>query len=127
FPFAACSSVLSSPHVHFPPTPSLTSTYTTHSASVYDRTPAVVPPNSCALPGRHEREFILDASYPHHHPPYQPVDVKGSYFHPRASEACSIEPPSGYSLPPPFPAPALTADTDTPYHRLPRNQTPMPR
>jgi hypothetical protein len=108
FPFAACSSVLHSPRVHFPPTPTLTSTYTTHSASAYDRTPAVVPPNTCALPGRHEREFTIDASYSQH-AHYQPVE---SYFHPRASEACAIE-PSGYPLPP-FPAPALTPDA--PHH-----------
>lgn len=40
------------PQVHFPPTPSLTKTYPTHSGSMYDRAPIVVLPNDCALPER---------------------------------------------------------------------------
>lgn len=98
FPFATCASVEVSPHVHFPPTPTLTSTFITHSSSVYDRTPAEVLPNSCALPGRHEREFV-DASYPRR--PRRRWDwdregPQGSYFQPRGSEARSME-PSGLS------------------------------
>ncbi|KIM41766.1 hypothetical protein M413DRAFT_445003 [Hebeloma cylindrosporum] len=38
--------------VHFPPSPSLTRTFTAHSAAAYDRSPIVVTPNSCALPER---------------------------------------------------------------------------
>jgi len=41
------------PHgVHFPPSPSLTRTFTVHSAAAYDRSPIEVTPNSCALPER---------------------------------------------------------------------------
>jgi hypothetical protein len=94
FPFATCASVQVSAHVHFPPTPTLTSTFITHSSSVYDRTPAEVAPNTCALPGRHEREFV-DASYPRR--PRRMWDwdregSQGSYFQPRGSEGRSIEP-----------------------------------
>ncbi|KLO20431.1 hypothetical protein SCHPADRAFT_6061 [Schizopora paradoxa] len=53
-----------SPKVHFPPSTSLTSTYTAHSASVYDRSPIQVSPNACALPERGcpGRTYMLDAS-----------------------------------------------------------------
>jgi hypothetical protein len=92
FPFAACPSVEVSPHVHFPPTPTLTSTFITHSSTVYDRTPAEVLPNTCALPGRHEREFV-DTSLPRR--PRRLWDregPQGGYFQPRGYEARSIEP-----------------------------------
>jgi hypothetical protein len=38
--------------VHFPPSPALTSTFACHSSTVYDRSPIVVVPNTCALPER---------------------------------------------------------------------------
>jgi len=38
--------------VHFPPSPSLTRTFSAHSSSTYDRSPIVVLPNICALPAR---------------------------------------------------------------------------
>ncbi|KAF8154122.1 hypothetical protein B0H34DRAFT_720518 [Crassisporium funariophilum] len=38
--------------VHFPPSPSLTRTFSAYSASAYDRSPIVVSPNNCALPER---------------------------------------------------------------------------
>lgn len=57
-PFSSCSRILDSPHVHFPPTPILTSTATTHSSYSYDRAPIVVSPNVCALPERGSRKFI---------------------------------------------------------------------
>ena len=41
-----------SPHVHFPPTPALTSIYVAHSPQTYDRTPIVISPNRCAFPKR---------------------------------------------------------------------------
>ena len=50
-PFSSCSTILDS-HVHFPPTPRLTSTEITYSSSIYDRAPIVVAPNTCALPER---------------------------------------------------------------------------
>ena len=93
FPFATCATVEVSPHVHFPPTPTLTSTFITHSSSVYDRTPAEVLPNTCALPGRHERE-IVDMSYPRRPRrrwAREIEDSQGGYFSPRGSE------PSGLS------------------------------
>ena len=39
-------------HVHFPPSCSLTSTFTAHSPTAYDRSPIHVTPNHCALPER---------------------------------------------------------------------------
>jgi hypothetical protein len=52
------------PHhaVHFPPSPSLTRTFTAYSPSAYDRSPIVVAPNSCALPERGcpGRTYTLD-------------------------------------------------------------------
>lgn len=107
FPFAACPSLLRTPRVHFPPTPTLTSTFTTHSSSAYDRTPVVVSPNTCALPGRHERELFIDnntagcerrgsepplATTTTTHSRTRKPTPKGSYFHPRAYEACTPEP-----------------------------------
>ncbi|KAI6124261.1 hypothetical protein EV401DRAFT_2068952 [Pisolithus croceorrhizus] len=100
FPFAACPSLLRTPHVHFPPTPTLTSTFTTHSSSAYDRTPVVVAPNTCALPGRHERELFTDNNTERRgseppsttHSRTRKPTPKGSYFHPRAYEACAPEP-----------------------------------
>lgn len=104
FPFAACPSVLlTTRHVHFPPTPTLTSTFTTHSPSAYDRTPVSVSPNTCALPGRHERELFVDnvpppshrrpssTSHSSHSRRARAPSPKGSYFHPRAYEACAPE------------------------------------
>ncbi|KAF5314310.1 hypothetical protein D9619_011756 [Psilocybe cf. subviscida] len=38
--------------VRFPPSPALTSTFACHSSTVYDRSPIVVAPNTCALPER---------------------------------------------------------------------------
>ena len=93
---------LHSPHVHFPPTPTLTDTRTTHSSTAYDRAPIVVSPNTCELPGRGERVYAASAlpvSLPltsvhpralpsprsdRHGQPRQPI---GSYFHPSAFEA----------------------------------------
>ena len=48
--------------VHFPPSPSLTRTFTAHSAAAYDRSPITVTPNSCALPERGcpGRTYLLD-------------------------------------------------------------------
>jgi len=50
FPFAYTS--LSSPHVHFPPTPAMTCTFAAHSPATYDRAPIIVSPNICSLPER---------------------------------------------------------------------------
>lgn len=78
---------LHSPHVHFPPTPTLTDTQITHSPFVYDRAPIVVSPNTCQLPERGGRVYsAFTMNEPSSAPP------KGSYFHPRAFEVCGLEP-----------------------------------
>ena len=48
-------------HVHFPPTPEISSTYFAHSAKSYDRSAIVVSPNVCSLPKRHcpNRTYVL--------------------------------------------------------------------
>jgi hypothetical protein len=84
FPFSSCSSL--SPHVHFPPTPTLTSTF---AVDHYDRAPISISPNICSLPNRGER--VYQATSP---PCYNNRNRRsnvGSYFHPRAFEACTIE------------------------------------
>ena len=57
-PFSSCPTIFDTPHVHFPPTPTLTSTENTHSSFMYDRAPIVVTPNVCALPERGGRMFF---------------------------------------------------------------------
>lgn len=88
-----------SPHVHFPPTPAIvSSTYITHSPSIYDRAPIEVIPNSCALPDRGDR--VLDNSLPITTKTQR--DRKGGYFHPSAYEVCEPEydnVPSAMSVP----------------------------
>ncbi|KAF9461934.1 hypothetical protein BDZ94DRAFT_769638 [Collybia nuda] len=80
--------LMHSPHVHFPPTPTLTTTQMTHSPFAYDRAPIVVSPNKCALPERGERMYMPSPLSPSGSSPTEP---KGSYFHPRAFEACQLE------------------------------------
>jgi hypothetical protein len=94
-PFSSSSSTLFSPHVHFPPTPTLTATFTAHSSDVYDRKPILVSPNECTLPERDERVYLELPSAPHciqpsteRRPRSHAVKPIGSYFHPRAYEAC---------------------------------------
>ncbi|KAG7451892.1 uncharacterized protein BT62DRAFT_1071097 [Guyanagaster necrorhizus] len=72
FPFATSATVvvspsLKSPHVHFPPSASLTSTFATHSPDSYDRTAIIVSPNFLELPGRGDRVYspTLEASGSH--------------------------------------------------------------
>ncbi|KAK0209202.1 hypothetical protein DFS33DRAFT_516500 [Desarmillaria ectypa] len=81
-------------HVHFPPTPAISSTYVAHSPDAYDRAPIVVSPNSCELPERNERVYTSISP--------NAVSHKGSYFHPHAYEACELEPelpPSRLNVP----------------------------
>ncbi|KAJ7083371.1 hypothetical protein B0H15DRAFT_850764 [Mycena belliarum] len=106
-PFAGCSlRVMFTPHVHFPATPMLTLTAETHSPGSYDRAPIAVSPNSCALPERGGRVYptpsgsgSVSAS--------SPATAKGSYFHPRAFEACDPEP-----VPALLPDLSLSSETD---------------
>ncbi|KAG6901590.1 hypothetical protein C0995_010261 [Termitomyces sp. Mi166 len=51
-----------SPHVHYPPTPTLTDIQMTHSPFVYDRAPIVVLPNACKLPERGGRNYDATTS-----------------------------------------------------------------
>lgn len=102
-PFSACGPL--SPHVHFPPTPGLTSIHAVYSPQTYDRAPILVSPNVCALPDRHKRrvcsppaEFEIEHTERRGRSPSRAhggQNVKGSYFHPRAYEACELEPTSG--------------------------------
>ncbi|KAF8527386.1 hypothetical protein BU17DRAFT_61543 [Hysterangium stoloniferum] len=48
-------------HVHFPPSPQLSSTFYAHPSCYYDRSAIVVAPNDCALPSRNcpERTYVL--------------------------------------------------------------------
>ncbi|GJE97824.1 hypothetical protein PsYK624_140460 [Phanerochaete sordida] len=115
-PFAACTgNPLQSPHVHFPPTPCLVqSTHPAHSPRTYDRKPIVVSPNACDLPERAERrlplrsppaDFELERPSRSRSRSRSPPDagarepVLGSYFHPRAFEACTTEPPAQDAAP----------------------------
>lgn len=105
-PLPFSSYPLHSPHVHFPPTPSLTSTSFTHPSTVYDRAPIVVSENVCALPERGGRCYTPQPrnkrssrrSRTHSYTDSvdgpsnaQAPEPKGSYFHPRAFEACEPE------------------------------------
>ncbi|TRM56265.1 hypothetical protein BD626DRAFT_541469 [Schizophyllum amplum] len=57
-PFASASGPPTpSRGVHFPPSPRLTRTFSTHPPSDYDRSPIVVGPNTCALPERGGRTY----------------------------------------------------------------------
>ncbi|KAL1749307.1 hypothetical protein HDZ31DRAFT_27924 [Schizophyllum fasciatum] len=91
-PFATYPHGMQTPHVHFPPTPNLSSHHTTHSPAQYDRAPIVVGPNACELPERGGRLCSPPSKK------RRTAPAKGSYFHPRAYEA--IEPESPSSPPP---------------------------
>ncbi|KAI0783158.1 hypothetical protein C8Q75DRAFT_811177 [Abortiporus biennis] len=96
---------LPSPHVHFPPTPGLTTTHPTHSPRTYDRAPIIVQPNSCQLPRRGARKLISPPieyekrgrSTKRRKSKLEESESKGSYFHPKAYEACEPEPLTGSS------------------------------
>jgi len=53
-------SSMRSARVHFPPSPRLSTFQFTHSPQLYDRSPLVVQPNACALPGRGERVYLAE-------------------------------------------------------------------
>lgn len=74
--------------VHFPPSPTLTRTFSAYSATTYDRSPIVVPPNTCALPSRGcpGRTYVINSS-PSRGGPSSPSFVAakdGRHLHPRA-------------------------------------------
>ena len=123
-PFTSCGPLFS-PHVHFPPTPRIAATYPAHSPTTYDRKPILVSPNVVQLPRRGERRLhtpSADRDQPSTDERRgrsrsrsrdrdrctrdrdrctrdrdRDAPTKGSYFHPRAYEACNPEPPSSAS------------------------------
>ncbi|CAA7265003.1 unnamed protein product [Cyclocybe aegerita] len=103
---------LDSPHVHFPPTPSMAQMEITHSPFAYDRKPIVVAPNVCAMPARGERKvqgFLEGYS----------SSSSGGYFQPRASEcveyaAAYDPPPELYQSPEPASSMLFRHDTSIP-------------
>ena len=116
---------LFSPHVHFPPTPGMSSTYPAHSPTTYDRKPIAVSPNVVQLPRRGERRLQTPPanvdperrgrgrSRSRGRGRFGNLDdapVKGSYFHPRAFEACMPEPANVPAPPLDFSVPALIQD-----------------
>ena len=110
-PLSSNPRIMLSLHVHFPPTPSLSSIHTTHSSRTYDRAPIAISPNVCALPERGGRTYT-PASESSLKPPR-----KGSYFHPEAYDACETEPiddyiPASPPLRPPPLTPDLSSDSD---------------
>lgn len=72
--------------VHFPPSPTLTRTYTAYPPSAYDRSPIEVAPNTCALPERGcpGRTYTLDGEPPARPPPPSTRSQHGIHIHPRA-------------------------------------------
>ena len=54
------NSSMRSARVHFPPSPCLSTFQFTHSPQLYDRSPLIVQPNACALPGRGERVYLAE-------------------------------------------------------------------
>ncbi|CDO73396.1 hypothetical protein BN946_scf185013.g30 [Trametes cinnabarina] len=101
-PFSNCGPLFS-PHVHFPPTPRIAATYPADSPTTYDRAPITVSPNICALPRRGERTIYTPSAdlegerrgRSRHRARGcggSGENIKGSYFHPRAYEACKPEP-----------------------------------
>jgi len=96
-PFASCGKI-TSPHVHFPPTPGLTSTHAAYSPQTYDRAPIVVSRNECQMPRRNDRRLSLPSADFNNrrrgtrgNGKQEEEGAKGSYFHPRAYEACELE------------------------------------
>lgn len=108
-----------SPHVHFPPTPGMSSTYPAYSPTTYDRKPIVISPNVVQLPRRGERRLPIlspDSEEPAERRGRRRSrsrerergararsdegPAKGSYFHPRAYEACMPEAANDPTAPP---------------------------
>jgi len=114
--------------VHFPPSPSLTRTYSAYPPSAYDRSPIVVAPNTCALPERGcpGRTYTLDGEPPVRSSPPSKRSQHGIHIHPRAVfnnqspvspsrlngiDECSQRAPRGSSVKPPL-TPDLSSESD---------------
>lgn len=81
--------------VHFPPSPTLTRTFSAYSPSAYDRSPIIVSPNSCALPERGcpGRTYTLDEpASQSSHTNWRYKVQNGRHLHPRAVAAAYREP-----------------------------------
>lgn len=72
--------------VHFPPSHTLTRTYSAYPPSTYDRSPIVVAPNTCALPERGcpGRTYTLDEDRPARSSSPPKRSQHGIHLHPRA-------------------------------------------
>jgi hypothetical protein len=83
--------------VHFPPSPTLTRTFSAHSPSTYDRSPIVVLPNICALPARGcpGRTYIPGSSLgpsPDLHSRKAAISSGGKHLHPRRALGFGLVP-----------------------------------
>jgi hypothetical protein len=112
--------------VHFPPSPSLTRTFSAHSSSAYDRSPIVVLPNICALPARGcpGRTYIPGCTAPSSpnssnlHSQKVALKTGGKHMHPRRALGLGIVPESTpehatstMTIPPPL-VPDLSSESD---------------
>ena len=109
--------------VHFPPSPTLTRTFSAHSPSTYDRSPIVVLPNICALPARGcpGRTYIPGCSVPN--PSGSPdshsrINSGGKHIHPRRAlgfgivqEATPVDLTATSEIPPPL-IPDVSSESD---------------
>jgi hypothetical protein len=117
------SSPPSSHKVHFPPSPSIASTYATHSSSVYDRAPIAVSPNVCALPERGDRTYPTTISPilpPQPPPPLWTTPPPPCIIH-DLDTSSSSESSDGVKLPPSITA-ITTSATAGAYFTLPTCQ-----
>ncbi|KAF8971785.1 hypothetical protein BDZ97DRAFT_1785124 [Flammula alnicola] len=96
----SAAKALSSPHVHFPPSPSqLIATFVAHSPGSYDRGPISVSPNPLSLPGWGERVYspsvdgfkLQAAPKPFRSISYQPSPVITDFEDPRSPK---LQPPA---------------------------------
>ncbi|KAJ8464067.1 hypothetical protein ONZ45_g17363 [Pleurotus djamor] len=113
----------SSPHVHFPPTPSMSSTFVTHSSMTYDRVPIDVAPNPLELPPRGERSYNVSFadSLSHGIVPIDvpPVDIEIDFAEdPRSPSA------AGLTSPPPAFHRFVRFATLSPHSPLPNSLSP---
>jgi hypothetical protein len=113
--------------VHFPPTPTLTRTFSAYSSSTYDRSPIVVLPNLCALPARGcpGRTYLPGCTTssslnppPGLHASKAVVEAAGRHLHPRcalsfvlAPEVAPDGPMATSDIPPPL-VPDLSSESD---------------
>ncbi|KAI0255830.1 hypothetical protein BJV78DRAFT_577476 [Lactifluus subvellereus] len=113
--------------VHFPPSPTLTRTFSAHSSSTYDRSPIVVLPNICALPARGcpGRTYIPGCTTPSSSNPSSNLQAKKAvlnpgikHMHPRRALGLGLVPESTpehatstSAIPPPL-IPDLSSESD---------------